>query len=205
MTKKPKPKAAWQQAMRGGPLSSDDELMEHISSLKEVEILIDQGSEEPRRGTPGSAAWDLWAGKSVTVPPGETVRVPIKLRVAIPEGYWLLLLGRSSLAAKGITVLGGVIDADYRGEIRCLLSNRSAEPFKVQRGQRVCQAVLLPRLDAKFTRVETLPEPETDHPGFGSTNGDDDGAGVDVTDMEHNHVEHDSGGGPSGLLQLQQT
>ena len=175
--------------------------MEHISSLKEVEILIDQESEEPRRGTPGSAAWDLWAAKTVTVTPGETVRVPIKLRLAIPEGYWLLLLGRSGLAEKGITVSGGVIDADYRGQIQCLLSNKSAEPFKVQKGQRVCQAVLLPRLDAKFTRVETLPEPETSHPGFGSTDGNSDGDGVDVTAMEHDHVEHDSGGGPSGLLQ----
>lgn len=198
--KKTKPKTAWQQAMQGGPLSSDDELMEHISSLKEVEILIDQESEEPRRGTPGSAAWDLWAAKSVTVPQGETVRVPIKLRAAIPKDYWLLLLGRSSLAEKGITVLGGVIDADYRQEIQCLLSNKSTEPFRVQKGQRVCQAVLLPRLDARFTRVDTLPEPATDHAGFGSTDGNDDGTGVVAADVEHGHVEHD-GGRPPDLLQ----
>ena len=199
-TKKTKPKTAFQQAVRGGPLSSDDELMEHIGALQEIEILIDKDSDEPKRGTSGSAAWDLWSAKAATVPPGETVRVPIKLRLAIPEGYWLLLLGRSSLAAKGITVGGGVIDSDFRQEVQCLLSNQSAEPFKVQRGQRVCQGVLLPRLDAKFTRVETLPEPETVHPGFGSTGSFQHDAGMDTADVELNRMEPD-GGGSSGCLQ----
>ena len=199
-TKKAKPKTAWQQAVRGGPLSSDDELMEHISSLREVEILIDQSSDEPKRSTPGSAAWDLWAAKSVTVPPRETARIPLKLKLAIPEGYWLLLLGRSSLAAKGVTVGGGVIDSDYRDDVQCLLSNQTAEPFKVQKGQRICQAVLLPRLDARFTRAETLPSPETVHEGFGSTGSHACDVGVDAAGVELGRVEPDGSGGPPGVL-----
>ena len=199
-TKKTKPRTAWQQAVRGGPLSSDDELMEHISSLKEVEILIDKDSDEPKRGTPGSAAWDLWAAAPVTIPQGGTAKVPLKLKLAIPEGYWLLLLGRSGLASKGITVQGGVIDGDFREEIKCLLSNQSGETFKVQRGQRVCQAVLLPRLDAKFTRVDTLPEPETSHQGFGSTGSFERDAGVDAGDMEFSHTEPDDSGRPPDSL-----
>ena len=69
---------------------------------------------------------------------------------------------------KGITVLGGVIDSNYRKEVKCILLNTADQDFKVEKGQCICQGVLLPTLTADFREVEELKNDDL-HTGFGST------------------------------------
>ena len=79
---------------------------------------------------------------------------------------------RSGLAAKnGITVLNtpGTIDADYRGEIKVILINLSKKNFKVNKGQRIAQMVLVPFLKVEFEEVKDLPNTIRGSGGFGST------------------------------------
>ena len=107
-------------------------------------MVIDPGSETPSRGSSCSAGWDCRAQQSVTLQVGRVTKVNLGLRAAIPSGYATILFSRSKLASEGITVQGGVIDADYRGPIQCLLYNSTMTPRRVTKGERVCQALFIP-------------------------------------------------------------
>ena len=67
--------------------------------------------------------------------------VPLNLRLATPNDHFLYLMSRSGLAVRGITVEGGVIDPDYHQEVKAIFRNTTSHPFKVQKGQRIAQAV----------------------------------------------------------------
>ena len=104
--------------------------------------------------------------------PGQRAMVPTGLSVAIPEGFEIQVRPRSGLAAKhGLTCLNtpGTIDSDYRGEIKVILINLGAEPFTIQRGERVAQLVLAPVTRLAWSQVEALGETARGAGGFGST------------------------------------
>ena len=128
----------------------------------------------PRYMTPGAAGIDLMADVAdpVVLPPLGRALVPTGLRLAIPAGFEGQVRPRSGLALKhGVTVLNapGTIDADYRGEVAVLLVNLGADPFTVQRGERVAQLVVAPVVQALLEPAVALPETERGAGGFGST------------------------------------
>jgi dUTP pyrophosphatase len=86
--------------------------------------------------------------------------VPTGIAVSIPEGFAGFLQPRSGLASQhGISIVNtpGLIDSHYRGEIKVILVNLdSAEPFRVRRGDKVCQLVIQKVESALFTEVEKL-------------------------------------------------
>lgn len=99
----------------------------------------------PAYATPGASGLDLLAAAETVVEPGRWAAVPTGIRIALPPGLEAQVRPRSGLAARhGLTVLNapGTIDADYRGEIKVLLINHGAEPFRVGRGMRIAQLVL---------------------------------------------------------------
>jgi dUTP pyrophosphatase len=92
--------------------------------------------------------------------------------VELPAGYELQVRPSSGLAIKhGITVLNspGTVDADYRGEIRVVLVNLSAEPFEIKPGERIAQMVIARHEVAEWEQVEELSATERGAGGFGST------------------------------------
>lgn len=126
----------------------------------------------PSRATPGSSGVDLMAAvvSSVVINPGKTDLIPTGLRVSIPEGYEWQIRPRSGNALKyGVTVLNspGTVDSDYRGEVSIILANLGEEPFLVERGDKVAQAVLVPVAFPVFQVVEKLPETSRGDGGFG--------------------------------------
>lgn len=133
-----------------------------------------EGLPLPAYATPGAAAMDLLAAVEapVTVPPGGRALIPTGLRVALPAGHEWQIRPRSGLALKhGITLVNspGTIDEDYRGEVGVILLNTGTEPFVVERGMRVAQAVLAPVTRGVFEEVVVLPETQRGQGGFGST------------------------------------
>src|SRR3981189_3555209 len=97
----------------------------------------------PERASPFSAGLDLYSIEAVDLKPGERRLIRTGLAVAIPEGHYGRLAPRSGLAVqKGIDVLAGVIDADYRGEIQCLLHNTGAEIVELPAQTRICQLII---------------------------------------------------------------
>lgn len=120
----------------------------------------------------GAAGLDLYAAVDdrLTIQSGKTVAMPTGISIALPEGYEGQIRPRSGLALKhniGIINAPGTIDSDYRGEVKVILINFSAEDYVVRRGDRVGQLVV-----ARYERIEweersELPPTDRDAGGFG--------------------------------------
>ena len=128
----------------------------------------------PAYATQGAAGMDLLAAVAapLVIAPGARVLVPTGLMIALPPGYELQVRPRSGLALKNGIILPnspGTVDEDYRGELQVIVMNAGTEPFTVERGMRIAQAVLAPVTRAVWAVVETLPETIRGAGGFGST------------------------------------
>jgi len=144
-----------------------------------VEILVTrlphgEGLPLPSYATEGAAGMDLLAAvtEPLTIQPGGRVLVPTGLRIALPHGYELQVRPRSGLALKhGITMPNtpGTVDEDYRGELQVIVMNAGTEPFTVERGMRIAQAIVAPVTRGAWREVETLPDTARGTGGFGST------------------------------------
>jgi dUTP pyrophosphatase len=126
----------------------------------------------PARATHGSSGVDLMAAihSPVGIDPGKRALIPTGLKVSIPLGYEWQIRPRSGNALKhGVTVLNspGTIDSDYRGEVQIILANLGNEPFLVERGDRIAQAVLAPVAYPVFKTIEKVPYTERGDGGFG--------------------------------------
>jgi dUTP pyrophosphatase len=133
-----------------------------------------EGLPLPSYATVGAAGMDLAAAVQapVTIGPGERALIPTGLMIALPAGYELQIRPRSGLALRhGITLPNspGTIDEDYRGEIQVIVMNAGTEPFVVERGSRIAQAILAPVSRAAWEIVEGLGMTQRDAGGFGST------------------------------------
>ena len=122
----------------------------------------------PTRGSAFAAGLDLYADEDCTLGYGEARAVKTGIAVAIPSHLAGLVWPRSGLATLGITTDAGVINADYRGEVRVLLVNRGLEAVKVTRGMRIAQLVIQPAFP-HITEADELPGTERGADGFGST------------------------------------
>jgi dUTP pyrophosphatase len=128
-----------------------------------------QGLEQ---ATVGSAAVDLALPMSVAIMPMSTVIVPMGFKMEIPEGHAALIMPRSGMASKlGVTISNspGLIDSDYRGEVRVALYNRNSFVMDLKKGERVAQMMIIPALQFKMTEVKELSDTERGEGGFGST------------------------------------
>ena len=128
----------------------------------------------PRYATPGAAGMDLCAclSERVTLAPGERALIPTGLAVSIPRGYVGLGFARSGLAVKQGVALSngvGVIDWDYRGEVKVGLVNLGRETFTVEHGARIAQMVVLPVEQMALREVAELDDTDRGAGGFGST------------------------------------
>lgn len=136
-----------------------------------VDVLAAGEATLPTQARRGDAGYDLTSAEPGLVAPGGRHMFGTGIAVAIPEGYVGYIKPRSGLAAKhGIDVLGGVIDAGYRGEIKVILLNTSVHSaFMVHEGDRIAQLVIQPVASATFRKVTSLPASERAEGGFGST------------------------------------
>jgi dUTP pyrophosphatase len=97
----------------------------------------------PMRATSGSAGYDISSAVDASIPPNERLAISTGIAIGVPEGTYGRIAPRSGLAYKfGIDVLAGVIDADYRNEVKCILYNSGDQPFVIKTGDRIAQLVL---------------------------------------------------------------
>lgn len=129
--------------------------------------------EPPKRQSEGAAGIDLFNNADDTVLYAKTSRVfETGMFVEIPNGYVGLVFVRSSMGFKKDTTLSnsvGVIDSDYRGEIKVKLYNHSCECYEIKRGERIAQLVIVPCFMGEYKLIEELSETERGEGGFGST------------------------------------
>ena len=128
----------------------------------------------PTYGSAEAAGADLYAclEEAVTIQPGEIFWVPTGIALEVPKGCAGLVYARSSMGAKrGLAPANkvGVVDSDYRGEIRVVLLNHSKQPQLLEPGERVAQFVITPVLQPAYEEVEDLTDTNRGTGGFGST------------------------------------
>ena len=139
-----------------------------------VKVINKSGNPLPAYASALAAGLDVRADNAepIVLPPLGRALVPTGLFLEIPAGYEVQVRPRSGLAAKrGVTVLNapGTIDADYRGEVCVILVNLGAEPFVVERGERIAQLILARHEVIEWQEADALAESGRGAGGFGST------------------------------------
>jgi dUTP pyrophosphatase len=134
--------------------------------------LLHPDAVPPARMRSGDAGYDLRATERVSIPQDGRRLVATGIAVALPEGVAGLVTPRSGLAIEhGIGLLNapGLIDPNYRGEIKVILHNTSERRYTVEIGDRVAQLLLVPYWAPELEVVEQLPATERGADGFGSS------------------------------------
>lgn len=124
----------------------------------------------PKRAHATDAGADLFAAESLSIYPGEQKMIDTGVAVKIPQGYGGFVFNRSSQGKRGIIIPNsvGVIDSDYRGNIKVILRNDSDDPYQIVEGEsRIAQLVIIPVVLASF--VDTWNDTARGTGGFGST------------------------------------
>lgn len=136
---------------------------------------VQENAVIPKRATEGSAGLDLCAciDAPLTLNSGDTALIPTGLAIELPSSqYGAFVFARSGLSIKhGIGLLNavGVIDSDYRGEIKVGVINQIKEPYTIEPGERIAQLVIMPVVTLPVEEAQTLGESERGAGGFGST------------------------------------
>ena len=124
----------------------------------------------PTRGSKFAAGYDLAASEPATVPAHGRLLISTGLSIAVPTGTYGRVAPRSGLAVKkGIDVGAGVIDEDYRGEVKVLLFNFSDDVFFVKAGDRIAQLILEKIETPEVVEIDELDASERGEAGFGSS------------------------------------
>lgn len=131
---------------------------------------LDPNAVLPERASESSAGLDLYSIEAVSLAPGERRLVRTGLAVAIPAGFYGRVAPRSGLAVKnGVDVLAGVIDADYRGEVGCLLYNAGSETITLPARTRICQLIIEKIITPTAVWADSLSDTVRGSGGFGSS------------------------------------
>lgn len=129
-----------------------------------------EDAEQPVCALPGDAGYDLSVCEDLVLRTGRVESLRTGIAVAIPEGYWGRLCGRSSAVSRGILVYEGIIDQGYRGELFIRVSTTPDQGFvRINKGDRIAQLILHPLIHTEWEEVANLPESERGDNGFGST------------------------------------
>ncbi|RTZ58846.1 MAG: dUTP diphosphatase [Gammaproteobacteria bacterium] len=124
----------------------------------------------PVRKRRGDAGLDLYSVEEVVLKPGEWKAVSTGIAVEIPQGYFGLVKDRSGLALKhALHCLAGVIDENYRGEIKVVLINLGDKEVRLEKHSRIAQLLIIPYLETEVEEVEELSDTERGEKGFGSS------------------------------------
>lgn len=138
--------------------------------------LLHPNARMPVKATDGSAGYDLTSAVSEDIYQGETLLINLGFAISMPPNMCALICSRSGLAArKSVFVLNapGIIDSDYEGELKVVLTNLGDTPFRISVGDRIAQLVFhdVPAVELKrVTNIFHIGSKRGDG-GFGSTGG----------------------------------
>lgn len=137
-------------------------------------LRLTDSAKLPERGSASAAGYDLFAdvAEDAEIAPHETKMIGTGLAMEIPEGYFGGIFARSGLSAKeGLRPANcvGVVDSDYRGEIKVALHNDGEKPRVITPTEKIAQLVVVPFLSVDFNEVSNLSDTARGEGGFGST------------------------------------
>ena len=123
----------------------------------------------PIKAHSGDAAWDLFSTDYYSLPPYGQSLISTGLKMAIPKNYVGRILSKSGLASQGIIALGGVIDPNYRGEVKVILKNLSEDVFNIIPGQKIAQFLIEAVAEIIISEEKIEDSTERQNKGFGSS------------------------------------
>jgi dUTP pyrophosphatase len=157
-----------------------DELESHFMESMERKVPLSytniNGNKAPEYAFPSDSGFDLTSIEDIWIFAGDRKLVPTGLRFDIPDGYEIQVRSKSGLALnQGLMVLNspGTVDSGYNGEVKVILFNTSNQNVKLEKGQKIAQAVLCPVVNGKWVnliKVDDIDEKDRNDNGFGSTN-----------------------------------
>ncbi len=133
---------------------------ENISEIKkQLKLKIEKINNEaklPIKAHDNDAGFDLFAADYCSIPPYGQDLVGTGIKIAIPDGFVGLIWDKSSLASEGITTMGGVIDAGYRGEVKVVMKNLSEDDFNIIPGRKIAQIIIqeIPQIEIAEEKIE---------------------------------------------------
>jgi dUTP pyrophosphatase len=130
---------------------------------------LKENAKLPTYHHPGDVGMDLYSMETVTIPPMGHYRFWHGFAMEFPNGYAAIVKDKSSISKAGLTQMGGVFDAGYRGEYNTHLVNLGSEPYTVEVGDKVAQLVIFPVEIAELEETDTLSESARGEGMFGST------------------------------------
>ena len=127
--------------------------------------------ENLTKAHPTDAGYDLRTIEDAVIPANSSAIINTGCCVEIPKGFVGIVKGRSGMTFKNNTEAcnAGVIDSDYRGEIKVKIHNLNSEPFEIKKGDRIAQMLVIPCLIESADKVDTLNNTERGTNGFGSS------------------------------------
>ena len=156
-----------------------DDLSDQFDSQFETKLQLsytnDSENKEPEYAYDSDSGFDLRSTEELWVQANGRLLVPTGLRFDIPDGYEIQVRSKSGLALKqGLMVLNspGTVDSGYQGEVKVIIFNTTNERIKIEKGQKIAQAVLCPVVNGKWVnlvKVEEIGEKDRNDKGFGST------------------------------------
>ena len=132
--------------------------------------LLSPNASIPKCGTPGCAGYDVTTTTKHVIPPNSIAKVPLGFSLAMPPTVYARIAPCSSLSLQHISIEGGVVDSDYRGEVMALIKNNTSSPFTLHPQQKCAQIFFEQHSKPLLELVETLPSTLRGKGVFGSTN-----------------------------------
>lgn len=171
----------------------DDDSMEQarkqIMKLREetfrIQVEILEDGKMPTKAHPTDAGFDLYATSDIVIYPGQVLKHPLNIKMALPKSCWAEITSKSGLGSKGLLVYAGVIDQEYRGIPHVVMSNINlisyidengfplmrTDPIIIKKGEKLAQLIMNPYSDQFY--MEQVESVSTDTAratgGFGST------------------------------------
>lgn len=152
----------------------EDYITEGLNDMVLKIMKTNKNAVVPHRATGGSAGMDLYAciDEPIVIPARGHATIPTGIAISIPTEYAAMIYARSGLAIKhGIGLLNsvGVVDSDYRGEIKIGLVNQFDEDYEIKPFERIAQMIIEPIALPEIVECDTLDETVRGAGGFGST------------------------------------
>lgn len=131
---------------------------------------LDSRAVSPNYAHSFDAGMDLFCLENISISPNERVQVSTGIAIEIPEGFVGLIWDKSGISHKGgLKTLGGVVDSEYRGEIKIGIINLSNQVYNFEAGQKVAQMLIQKVEQVELVEAEELSETVRGEGGFGST------------------------------------
>ena len=137
--------------------------------IEKMNVVLDEGAKLPSRAHEPDAGYDLYARRTEVVAAHKSIVFDTGVHMEIPMGYAGFVKSKSGLYIRGGITSEGVVDSGYTGSIRVKLHNHSDIDYKITKGDKIAQIVILPIVTPKLVVVDALEATDRADNGFGST------------------------------------